>query len=102
MRLFGYITVFVDDGRTIWHCARWGRGGPQCEVHALWGRGALTVAAHHCCCPTRGRGGPSPVGSHYRGPARGRGGSDPTIGPPVVVLLKGRVGLVVMVDDKGP
>jgi hypothetical protein len=92
MRLFGYIVVFAydfrDDERTIWHHARWGRGGLQCEAHARWGRGGLTVAACHCCGPAGGRGDPSPTWPHCYGPTGGRGGPSPpppchspTIGP---------------------
>jgi hypothetical protein len=85
MRLFGYIMVFADDvrddGRTIWHHTRWGRGGPQHEVYVCWGRGGLAVTIRHCCGPAEGRRGPSPAGPRCRGPARGRGHSSPAVGP---------------------
>jgi hypothetical protein len=90
-----------DDERTIWHCTCWGRGGPQREAQARWGRG-LAVTARHCYGPTKGRGGPNPAGPHCHGPARGRGGSSPTTRTPIVVPLEGTGGLVVTVDDKGP
>jgi hypothetical protein len=78
---FGYIAIFAydirDDERTIWCRARLGRGGPQCEAHAHWGRGGLAVTVDHCYGPIGGRGGPSPTGPHCHSPIGGRGGPSP-------------------------
>jgi hypothetical protein len=84
MRLFGYIAIFVDDvrdyERTIWHHARWGRGGKRMrireeevslsqpitttvppeeeEVPVPWGPAVVIPPGEEV--PLNGRGGPSP------------------------------------------